>query len=338
MQRRLLKVQEMILVAVVILAIPTVIVSLLGWSTAVMLAMLAAMAGLFGAAGNRYRGLALLTVASGVSTFLAVLVAGSPIASGLLMVVVGAALGLVNKWGLSLWNFMFPVMAAAVISQPPKIVNELLPNALMVGLITMGCLVIPALLVGLVIKNPLQKTIPYSSRKTNVLFTFNLALLFGGAGYAASTVHDELLGTWLAMSVVAILIHPYAGQMTSRALQRGAGTTVGFLIAIGVAASALPDSLYYAAGLVFLEVAIFLKVDPKREYWEYVLFLTPGVVLLSGTPSQVGSVGNDRLGSTIVAMVACLVVLGIERLIFWRSGLAAPEAQAAAPATAAPAK
>lgn len=319
----------MILVAFVVMAIPSVIVLMLGWSSALMLAMLAAMGGLFGAAGNRYRGLALLTVASGVSTSLAVLVTGSPVASGILMLMLGAALGAVNKWGLSLWNFMFPVLAAAVIAQPPKIADDLIPNALMVGLITMGCLVIPALLVGLVLKKPVQKNIPTYSRKVNVLYTVNLALLLGGAGYAAAALHDELLGTWLALSMVAILIHPSAGQMTSRALQRGAGTVVGFLIAIGVAASVLPDFLYYFAGLVFLEVAIFMKVDPKRQYWEYVLFLTPGVVLLSGTASQVRQVGNDRLGATIVAMFACLVVLGIERLIFWRSGLGTPDTKSA---------
>lgn len=338
MPNRLLKMQEMILVALVVMAIPTVIVLMLGWSSAVTLAMLAAMGGMFGAVGNRYRGLILLTVANGVSTFLAVLVTGSPIAAGFLMLVLGVALGVVNKWGLSVWNFMFPVLAAAVIAQPPKIINDLIPNALMVGLTAMGCLLIPALLVGLVLKHPMQKTIPIYARKVNVLYTVNLGLVLGGAGYAAAAVHDELLGTWIALSVVAILIHPYAGQIASRALQRGAGTVVGFLVAIGVAASLLPDFLYYAAGLVFLEVAIFMKVDPKRQYWEYVLFLTPGVVLLSGTPSQVGSVGNDRLGATIVAMVACLIVLGIERLIFWRSGLGTPEAQPAAPATVEPAK
>ncbi|NBX23678.1 MAG: hypothetical protein EBR52_06135, partial [Microbacteriaceae bacterium] len=144
----------------------------------------------------------------------------------------------------------------------------------------------------------------------------------------------ELLGVWTALTVVVVLIVPYAGETSRKALQRAGGTILGFLLAIGVSASLLPDFLYYAVGLLFIEIALLMRFIGARKYWEYVMFLTPGVVLLSGSPSHVGQVDDFRLYATVMAAVACLVLLGIERLLFWRGGLNEPTATAAAtPAT-----
>jgi len=64
-----------------------------------------------------------------------------------------------------------------------------------------------------------------------------------------------------------------------------------------------------------------MRITPDKKYWEYVMFLTPGVVLISGSASDIAAVSHNRLYATILAAVACLLVLGIERLLFWRGGL-----------------
>ena len=64
-----------------------------------------------------------------------------------------------------------------------------------------------------------------------------------------------------------------------------------------------------------------MRIAPGKKYWEYVMFLTPGVVLISGKPSELTAVSHDRLYATIIAAVACLIVLAIERGLFWRGGL-----------------
>jgi hypothetical protein len=318
MPKPILRLNLILIAAIVIMAIPTIVVTVLGWNSASSLAMLAAMGGLFSAAGLGWRGLIVLAGATGVGTFLASFVHDDPIASAVLMLVVGAALGAVNKWGLSVWNFMFPVLVAAVIAQPPALSKDLMTNALGTGAIAVASIVVGGALTTLVVKKPVQKVIPTYSLKVNVLYAVNLALLLSAAGYFAALKHQELLGMWAALTVVIILIEPDTGQISTKALQRAAGTTLGFLLAIGVSASALPHFLYLVAGLIFIEIALLVRFVGQRKYWEYVMFLTPGVVLLSGSPKEVGQVSDFRLEATIIAAVACLAVLAIEQLLVWR--------------------
>jgi len=326
MSKPILRLNLILITAIVIMAIPTVVVMVLGWNSASSLAMLAAMGGLFSAAGLGWRGLIVLAIATGVGTFFASFVHDDPISSAVLMLAAGAALGAVNKWGLSVWNFMFPVLVAAVIAQPPQVSKDLMTNALSTSAIGLGCVLVGGALTTLIVKKPVQKEIPVYSLKVNVMYAVNLALLLAAAGYFAALKQQELLGMWAALTVVIILIEPYSGQNTTKALQRAAGTTLGFLLAIGVSASVLPHFLYLAAGLIFIEIALLVRFVGKRKYWEYVMFLTPGVVLLSGSPKEVGQVSDFRLEATIIAAVACLLLLGVERLLFWQGGLAKPPA------------
>lgn len=265
----------MFFASILFMLIPTIVVVIVGWQSAASLAMLAAMGGLFSMIGLRGRGMLLLIIATGVTTFAASLVSENPWASAALMLLCGAGLGAVNKWGLSLWNFMFPVLAAAVIAEPPKVATGAIPNALLTSAIAMGCLIAAALLTMLLVKEPRQKEITSYPFKVNLMYAVNLGLLLAAAGYFSSVYRHEHLGVWLTLTIVIILIYPYAGQSTSRAIQRAAGTILGFLIAIGVGASGLPDFLFYAAAFVFLEIALLMRVAPGKKYWEYVMFLTP---------------------------------------------------------------
>lgn len=321
MARPALKANVMFFASLLFMVIPTALVLVIGWKSAASLAMLAAMGGLFSMMGLHGRGLIILTIATGVSTFAASLVSDNPWASAGLMLLCGAGLGAVNKWGLSLWNFMFPVLAAAVIAEPPKVATGALPNALLTSAIAMGCLVAAALLTMLLVKKPVQTEVKVYPFKVNLMYAVNLGVLLAGAGYFSSVYRHEQLGVWLTLTIVIILIYPYAGQSTSRAIQRAAGTILGFLVAIGVGASGLPDFLYYAAAFVFLEIALLMRITPHKKYWEYVMFLTPGVVLISGSATDIVAVAHNRLLATIVAAVSCLFLLGIERLLFWRGGL-----------------
>jgi hypothetical protein len=324
MPKSILRLNLILLSAIIIMAVPALLVSVVGWNTAASLAMLAAMGGLFSAAGLRWRGVIVLTIASGVGTFLACFVVGNPLASAALMLVVGAAWGSLNTRGLSVWNFMFPVLVAAVIAQPPHVSDGALANAAATGAITMGSILLGAVLTLLVVKKHAPIKIPTYPLKVNIMYAVNVALLLAAAGYFAALKHQELLGMWAALTVVVVMIEPYAGATTTKALQRAGGTILGFLLAMGISASALPDFLYIAAALIFLEMALLLRFVGSRKYWEYVMFLTPAVVLLSGSPSNVGHVSDDRLYATALAAAACLLLLGIERLLFWRGGLVKP--------------
>ena len=321
MVARVLKINMTLVASILIMVIPTVVVVMIGWKSAGTLAMLAAMAGLFSAAGLRWRGLIPMTLVSGLGIFAGTLASDNPVASAAVMLGSGAILGGVNKWGLSVWNFMFPVLVASVIAEPPKVVTGVEFNALITALIGMGCILVGGLLTMLVVKKAVQQTVPAYPLKVNVVYAVNFAILLAAAGYVASVMKSELPGMWLALSIVVILIRPYQGETTIKALQRAGGTILGFLLAIGISASLMPTSLYYVIAFAFLEIAVLMRFSLKRPYWEYVMFLTPGVVLLSGSPSQATEAADYRLLATVAAALACLAVLGVERVLFWRGGL-----------------
>ena len=314
------RITRLLFIAIIIMAIPAIGVVALGWSSAGLFAMLAGMGGLFAGIGLGIRGVLWLAGATAIGSVLGALAAPNPLAAGILMLVVGASYGIANRWGLSLWNFMYPVLVVGAIAQPPKIVGDVVADAFITGAIALGSIVIGGLLIVLVVKHPVQKGITKYSNKVNNVFAVNLAVLLAIAGYASAALHAQVPGVWLAITIV-IVIRPYQGDSVMRSIQRGGGTVLGFLLAIGVA-YALPQTyIYYLVGLAFVEIAVLIRYQAKRPYWEYIMFITPGVVLLAGTPEQVTHFADARLIASISAIVLCLIVMGIERAIFWRGGL-----------------
>lgn len=318
-----LKLTIMIIAAVVILSVPSAIVILLGWSSAGMFAFLAAMAGLFGAMGLGWRGVFWVASVATISTGIAVLVSPNPIGSAILMMCVGLVAGLSNWRGLAIWSFMFPMVTAAAIGQPPNITGGTYLDSAIVAAICLVSILFAGALTMLIVKHGMQKETPKYSRKVNIVFTVNLTVLLALAGYIASYYKAEFLGMWFALTIM-VIIRPYINESFVRGIQRAAGTILGFLIAIGVAYTFTTAVLYIAAGVVFLVIAILERMQlsaGKIPYWLYVSFITPGVVLLATTGSQVIHLAHDRLLATTGAAVVCLLVMGVERLIFWRGGL-----------------
>ena len=325
MANKTARITLMLFVAIIIMAVPAVGVVALGWGAAGLFAMLAGMGGLFAGIGLGVRGVLWLAGASAVGSALGMLAAPNPIAAGVLMLVVGASYGIANRWGLSLWNFMYPVLVVAALAQPPKLVGEPITDALLTGVMALVSILIGGFLVILVVKHPVQKEVTKYSTKVNVVYAVNLAVLLAIAGYATAALHAQVPGVWLAITIV-IVLRPYQGDSVMRSIQRGGGTVLGFLLAIGVA-YALPQTyIYYLVGLAFVEMAVLIRYQAKRPYWEYIMFITPGVVLLAGTPEQVTHFADARLLASISAIVLCLALMGIERAIFWRGGLLEPQA------------
>lgn len=91
------------------------------------------------------------------------------------------------------------------------------------------------------------------------------------------------------------------------------GTFVGFGIALvaGVPLNGHPVALTLVA-ILLLGVAAYLMLS-GRPYWQFVAFLTPGVVLVVGASSSIFSTDINRVGSTIVGAaiaVGVLLILG----------------------------
>lgn len=312
-----LRVAGLVGALVVIMMIPAIGVVLLGWSSAGLLACIAALGGLFSGLGLRLKGLLLLSVASAIGVFLATFIADNPLAAATLMAIAGLTYGYANSRGLAAANFIFPMLIATVLGKPPTITNVVPLDALITAGVTIGSILIAGFIVMLVWKTPIDMNKPPAPRKNNIIYTVNMTVLLGLAGYLTSLWHAQVPGGWFAITVV-VIIQPHAKAAMTRGIERGAGTILGFLLAIGVATAVKPDFLYYLVGLVFVEIAVLLRFNKDRPYWQYVMFVTPGIVLLSGLPSQVTQFADWRLLANVIAAVICLAVLGLERVIFWR--------------------
>jgi uncharacterized membrane protein YccC len=149
------------------------------------------------------------------------------------------------------------------------------------------------------------------ARNVVIGYAVNLALLLGLASFL--TIHFALnhLGAWLILTI-AVIVQPSLQATWTKGLQRAGGTVLGFFIAVGVAGSIPLPGLFALIGNLFIVLAL-LGNARNRPYWQYAMFLTPGIVLLDGSNESILATADDRLLATFVGALICLVVLMIER-------------------------
>ena len=119
-------------------------------------------------------------------------------------------------------------------------------------------------------------------------------------------------GYWIAMTMTVVL-RPYGTETQSVARQRVVGTTLGAVLALGLAL-VLPAwaALAVAVALLVLMVANALM----GRYAQQVTFLTPFIVLVgSGGGDDAVGVALDRVVATLVgAVLAALMALALWRV------------------------
>jgi hypothetical protein len=62
-------------------------------------------------------------------------------------------------------------------------------------------------------------------------------------------------------------------------------------------------------------LAVYVKIDPRSKYWQFTMFLTPGIVLSEGASGNVRALDIDRLWASLTGIAVALVLLGIFRLL-----------------------
>lgn len=317
-----LKVIINLVVVTVLLMLPLLLVGWLGWHAAGGIAFISSCSGILAAIGVTFRQLLWYSVASAVSIFFGMLSADLPIAAALVLGATGVAMGLSERWGIARWIMLLPMVAGYAVAEPPTLVNMPVVDALLIAVIGFAATLFSGGMVALALRKHAKPKLPEIGKKHKLAFTINLGVLLAIAGFLTSYFSMEHTGTWLVLTVV-VIVQPYVDKATIKGLGRAAGTLVGFLIAIGVAYSVHVPIFYIAIGIAFLAVAAVYSLTSK-PYWLYAMFLTPGVVLLSSTGTDVTQTADFRLQATVEGAVLCLVVLGIEWLIFRKGQLSAP--------------
>jgi hypothetical protein len=319
---RILRPTLFLVSVLVLMAIPTALVSVIGWTSAALITSLCAISAIFNVMGFGWRGLVWSSSTTALAVLFGVVSSSNPWGSALLMLAVGLFYGWGNNRGLSAGNMVLPMIVAATIGSPPTITHIVLVDSVISALIAAGSMLFAGGIALAFMSRSIHAhaEIPQYSRKVNSVYTFNLSVLFATTGYLTALHHDQIQGMWLALTIV-LIISPYIDASVRRGFERAGGTILGFLIALGVATAIPATGLYYVVGLLFIELAVLSKINATNSYWLFVMFLTPGIVLVSGEPSQVTQFADWRLFVTMVAVTACLLLLGAERLLFYKGSL-----------------
>lgn len=306
----------------IILLIPGILIAtfLVGGAASVFLfgAMPVAMAYFGGARDQSLAVIAFMTTAG----VLARAFDGAPIPSALLVGLVALIIGLAARRGLSSPILGVGIVLGFLVMSPPDLTNKdsnlfTSVNPVMATAILLALGGFWALVVGKVVhKNaPIVPKNEIRDIFVVVPYALALALSTGIATYFLLTGSAGSLGAWLILTIFVIM-KPRVDATMSHTRDRILGTFAGSAIAIiAIAILHIFDSqqglIQITAALLFVGIAMAYFVP--GPYWVYVMFLTPGVILLDS--NAVSDQDNVALTRVVFTLMGTAVALGVGFLV-----------------------
>lgn len=303
---------------VIVLAIPLIpalAFSAFGWGSAIGVWMLGAVTGIISTLSSSVR-TALVAVASlSVVAGLGVANNGNPLGSMLIMGTVAGLSGLVSVRGLQSAVSMVPIAAAFIVTQPPVVVMNAsdVNNAAVVALL-IACSGCWGVLVTWTVMRKIHfpavdPTPPVHAR----ILASMLAIVVGVAAWFVADLNLGHGGAWLLMTII-IIMRPGIRITFVTGAQRAFGTVIGFVIVIALSMVVNQPITMLVVGAVLMGTALLIRLNPRRAYWQFVLVMTPGVVLLVGADGDEGSlheVAVSRLCFTLIGSALGLIAMGL---------------------------
>lgn len=150
-----------------------------------------------------------------------------------------------------------------------------------------------------------------SSRDRAGAYAGTLAVVLGVSGWFVVSLDLGHGGGWFLMTFL-IILQPYLQDAWRLTVERALGTVAGVLVAMALFAllQDVPVALYVVAAIATV-TALTIRTTTDRPYWQYVMALTPGVVLLEGLGRSVIDTAESRVWFTLLAAG---IALGIEAL------------------------
>ena len=326
-------------VAAVILVLlplaPSLLLAPLGLGAATGTFALGAAAGLIAGLMVNLRFGVAVAVVVGIANLVALPAAPYAIPAGLVMAAVAMLYGLTARRGLTAIIVVAPESVAFTLAEPPQVLAHqgILVNALVVG----GVALVGGLWgagAGAIIgrRLPHKKPVGVSTRRA-VTFAVTMAAVTGVTMAVVVAMQLQHGGAWILLTIL-LVAQPRLHQTWSKTLERLLGTVLGFAIALAIGLVVDSPGVVVAVGLLFVAVAVYLHLSPKRPYWQYTMVLTPGIVLVEGSGSSVVSTDVARLWFTAVGASIALVVVAVLR---WRLGPDGPDEEHLDDATVTPA-
>lgn len=222
-------------------------------------------------------------------------------------------------------NASGPLAVAAIgivflVAQPPATTESDVWSVATVILAT-GVAALWGLGAGLVIRRrrPPQAKQPGASSRARVgAYAATLTLILAISGWFVVDLDLGHGGGWFVMTFL-IILQPYLQDAWRLTVERALGTVAGVLLAVALYAllAEFPVALYLIAALATV-VALTLRTTTTRPYWQYVMALTPAVVLLEGLGTSVVATAEARVGFTLLAAAIAVVIEAAARPMYRR--------------------
>ena len=275
--------------------------------------------------GNQPIALRFTFLTAGVGA-LAFLVVGNTLLSTLLLATIAGLVGLTARRGHQSPGILMAITLAFMVVSPPVLTwnasGKQLEGSLFVlvgaGLLLAGGLW--AVAIGYVVRNRIPAGAKPAEMELPVVIPYALALFVatGIATFGALTYDISGLGAWIILTVL-LVVQPDQKSMNDKAKNRILGTLAGAVIAVIVLL--ILQSLGDQDGTVqlicaFTLIGIAMSYFQKGPYWKFVMFLTPGVILMdSNQVSNQILVAEVRVGFTLIgAVIAVLVAVGVRTI------------------------
>lgn len=207
-----------------------------------------------------------------------------------------------------------------LIAEPPALADVGLGVGWTLVLATAGAAVW-GLLAGLVIRRrrpPSAQEPDPASRARVGAYAGTLAVVLGISGWFVVALDLGHGGGWFLMTFL-IILQPYLQDAWRLTVERAIGTVAGVLLAMILFAllQDVPVVLYVVAAIATV-LALTIRTTTDRPYWQYVVALTPGVVLLEGLGRSVIDTAEARVGFTLLAAGIALGIEAAARPIYRR--------------------
>lgn len=294
---------------------PVAVLAIAGLDAALLAAVLGGLTGMIAGVviGGRFAvGVAIVMA---VAQFFSYIALSNAIAAGVVMGITALLYGLVSRRGATAAVVTFPIAILITITAPPEaIINR--PTSVTALVVAIGALIgclwgaVPGVIVGRRITRPVLGGLSVPSAW---IYAVTLAIVAGGATAFVVARDFQKGGEWLVLTIF-IVVQPSVQRTWEKLLHRIGGTAGGFVIVAIVSVLTDSSALLYFLSIAFMVSAVVVKIE-SRPYWQYVLMLTPSVVIAEGATTDLLELDVVRLEFTLLGALISFAVLFVFRFI-----------------------
>ncbi len=278
-------------------------------------ASIPAIAGIAAAATAGRRFAVVAAIATGMIASVCIVAGASPVSGAGLMGIMAIAVGQLSKFGLHKSALLYPVMMSWAVIDPPtwggqSTVDRFDESYLlwMSAIFFVGALIPALVLPFLMRKRPLPPRKAYS-RDDALPYTVMITVLVTLSTFVVLS-NPKWYGGAFIIAVILIMAPIGDTQTLKPTIMRILGTVVGSLLLVVLLSQVDSLAVIYLVGLIFIVIALIARFGV--HVWIYYVFMVPATAALNATTfSQVGQLGEQRLGDNIIGGILVIIASAI---------------------------